>query len=101
MTNTLLTTKLFLPPLIPGLVPRPRLLARLEKILNTKLTLVSAQAGFGKTTLISQWLYGHKPPLPTAWLSLEEADFTVRPILAHRAVRTVRILRNTLLSNHV
>jgi LuxR family transcriptional regulator, maltose regulon positive regulatory protein len=74
MGTQLLSTKLFIPQPNPGLVARPRLLSRLEGILNYKLTLVSAQAGFGKTTIVLQWLHHHNPPIPTAWLSIEEAD---------------------------
>ena len=72
--DTIITTKLFVPQPTPGLVARPRLMALLDGILNNKLTLVSAQAGFGKTTLIVQWIYCKQPPLPTAWLSLEAAE---------------------------
>ncbi len=51
----LLTTKLYVPPPRPNLVPRPRLIKRLNEGLHRKLTLVSAPAGFGKTTLVSEW----------------------------------------------
>ncbi|MDQ3808664.1 MAG: LuxR C-terminal-related transcriptional regulator [Chloroflexota bacterium] len=71
----LLETKLYVPRRRRGLVPRPRLSERLERGTEAKLTLVSAPAGFGKTTLLAEWL-------PTAladggsaaWLSLEESD---------------------------
>src|SRR6266508_1072047 len=52
----LLDTKLYVPPVRPQLVPRPRLLARLDTGLAGKLTLLSAPAGFGKTTLLIQGL---------------------------------------------
>ena len=52
----LLATKLFIPALRPQLVPRPRLLERVQAGLNSKLTLVAAPAGFGKTTLVSAWI---------------------------------------------
>ena len=55
-----------------GLVPRPRLIERLDEGLPGKLTLISAPAGFGKTTLVSDWLDHVK--LPLAWLSLDEDD---------------------------
>jgi LuxR family maltose regulon positive regulatory protein len=70
----LLVTKLNIPPLRLPLVTRTRLLERLETCLNYSLILVSAPAGFGKTTLLSEWIRGSKPPTPTAWLSLEAAD---------------------------
>ncbi len=72
--STLLATKLFVPPVRPGLVFRPRLLDKLNAVLGSALTLVSAPAGFGKTTLISEWVNSRHPPLPTAWLSLEESE---------------------------
>jgi len=49
MTTQLLTTKLYIPPVRPELVPRPRLIERLNAGLHRKLTLVCAPAGFGKT----------------------------------------------------
>jgi len=52
----LLDTKLYVPPVRPQLVPRPRLLARLDTGLAGKLTLLSAPPGFGKTTLLSAWI---------------------------------------------
>jgi LuxR family maltose regulon positive regulatory protein len=53
-------------------VLRPRLIERLNKGLNSKLTLISAPAGFGKTTLVSQWLASCGRP--AAWLSLDEGE---------------------------
>jgi len=59
----MLRTKLYIPPLRPNLVPRPQLLERLNHglQLDHKLTLISAPAGFGKTTLVSEWVAGKKP----------------------------------------
>jgi LuxR family maltose regulon positive regulatory protein len=56
MAMPLLTTKLYIPPPLPNLVERPRLIERLNEGLHRKLTLISAPAGFGKTTLVSEWL---------------------------------------------
>lgn len=72
MPAPLLVTKLSPPPPRPDLVPRPRLLARLDQGLAGKLTLVAAPAGFGKTTLLSHWL--GRVGRPAAWLALEEGD---------------------------
>jgi LuxR family maltose regulon positive regulatory protein len=78
MTMPLLTTKLYIPPARPGLVSRQRLLAQLDEGLARKLTLVCAPAGFGKTTLVSEWLHTlgarQTPPQRVAWLSLDEGD---------------------------
>ena len=70
MSTTLLETKLFLPQPRRGLVPRPRLSERLHQGLAAKLMLVSAPAGFGKTTLLVDWMAAVSdspesgPPLP-------------------------------------
>ncbi len=72
MSISLLTTKLYIPPPRPDLVPRPRLLERLAGGLRGKLTLVSAPAGFGKTTLVSEW--ASRGAVPVTWLSLDEGD---------------------------
>jgi LuxR family maltose regulon positive regulatory protein len=71
MTTPLLTTKLYIPPPRPNLVPRPRLVERLNAGLRRKLTLVSAPAGSGKTTLVAEWLHGTER---VAWLSLDASD---------------------------
>ena len=70
----ILQTKLYVPPIRPELVSRPRLIERLNAGLSAshRLTLVSAPAGFGKTTLVSEWVAACERPV--AWLSLEEAD---------------------------
>jgi len=72
MSTPILATKLYIPRLRPNVVSRPRLNERLNEGLHRKLTLISAPAGFGKTTLVSQWLAGG--PRPIAWLSLDEGD---------------------------
>jgi LuxR family maltose regulon positive regulatory protein len=77
MAALLLKTKLHIPSPRPELVSRPGLIGRLNEGLNCKLTLVSAPAGFGKTTLLSEWAYcrgGVTPPLQVAWVSLSKDD---------------------------
>jgi len=54
MEASLLQTKLYIPPVRPGLVPPPRLIQRLNEGLHRKLAIISAWAGFGKTTLLSE-----------------------------------------------
>jgi LuxR family maltose regulon positive regulatory protein len=56
METPLLQTKLCIPPTRPELVPRPRLIEQLTQGLTRKLTLIAAPAGFGKTTLASEWV---------------------------------------------
>jgi LuxR family maltose regulon positive regulatory protein len=80
MTAPVLTTKLHIPPLLPGLVSRRRLIRRLDEGLQEghRLILVSAPAGYGKTTLVTEWLRGIQDAGDAApavsWLSLDEAD---------------------------
>jgi LuxR family maltose regulon positive regulatory protein len=77
MAFTILSTKLNVPPPRADWIARPRLVERLDEGLTRKLTLVSAPAGFGKTTLVTSWLHGlaaREPPPPVAWLSLDEDD---------------------------
>jgi hypothetical protein len=65
MAAHLLTTKLYIPPASPNLVPRPNLVQRLDEGLQLghKLTRISAPAGFGKTTLLSEWIGGYGRPV--------------------------------------
>jgi LuxR family maltose regulon positive regulatory protein len=72
MPTSILATKLYIPPLRPNLVRRPRLIDRLNVGLHGKLTLVSAPAGFGKTTLIREWIDSCAQRV--AWLSLDEEE---------------------------
>jgi ATP/maltotriose-dependent transcriptional regulator MalT len=72
MATPLLRTKFYIPPTQPGLVHRPRLTERINQNLARKLTLVSAPPGFGKTTLLSEWIPASQRRV--GWLSLEEAD---------------------------
>ncbi len=72
MSPPILATKLYTPRLWPQGVRRPRLIERLQAGLHRKLTLISAPPGFGKTTLVSEWVAGHARA--TAWVSLDERD---------------------------
>ncbi|MCU0918714.1 MAG: hypothetical protein MUC88_29780, partial [Planctomycetes bacterium] len=74
MPTPILATKLYVPPPRPKAVLRPQLVERLNEGLSAsrKLTLISAPAGFGKTTLVSEWLAGCGRPV--AWLSLDEEE---------------------------
>ena len=70
-------------------VPRPRLVTRLEENLAKRVTLISAPAGYGKSTLAAQWL--EQSHLPSAWLSLDKYDNNVEYFLRYviAAVRTI------------
>ncbi|SFB51822.1 LuxR family transcriptional regulator, maltose regulon positive regulatory protein [Cohnella sp. OV330] len=65
-------TNLLIPPVRKSLVSRPRLARKLEEGMETKLTLVSAQAGYGKTTALSEW--ARQCGRPAAWISLDKYD---------------------------
>src|SRR4051812_12090864 len=71
--DALLATKLYLPRVQPGFVPRPRLVDLLEDALASgRLVLVCAPAGFGKTALLGDW--ARRGGRPVAWLSLDAGD---------------------------
>ncbi|MFB9752655.1 LuxR C-terminal-related transcriptional regulator [Paenibacillus hodogayensis] len=72
MTIPILATKLYIPPRRANAVTRPRLIERLNGGLHRKLTVIAAGAGFGKTTLVGEWLAGCERPV--AWLSLDEGE---------------------------
>src|SRR5438034_5056950 len=73
--DQLLATKFFIPSSSHALIPRPRLIELLNTSLECPLTLVSAPAGFGKTTLLSTWVQSLSPERPRiAWVSLDEGD---------------------------
>jgi LuxR family maltose regulon positive regulatory protein len=74
MDASLLATKLFVPHPRPGLVARPRLIERLSAALDCGLILVSAPAGYGKTTILTQWIAQNKPAIAAAWISLDQGD---------------------------
>ena len=89
MSTAILATKLYTPPPRPKIVPRPRLIERLDDGLHRKLTLISAPAGFGKTTLVGDWVAGCERP--AAWLSLDDGDNDLSHFLAYliAALQTV------------
>jgi len=88
----ILTTKLYIPPPRPKIVLRPRLVKQLNTGLNGKLTLISAPPGFGKTTLVSQWITDSEQL--AAWLSLDEGDNDPVRFLAHLVAALQTIVAN-------
>lgn len=89
MSEQILATKLHIPLLRPDTVLRQRLIKRLDASLHGKLTLVSAPAGFGKTTLITEWLSSKQHS--AAWLSLDEADSDLSRFLTY-VVSTLQLI---------
>jgi len=94
MSDPLLLTKLYVPPPRSKIVLRARLIERLNEGLaaGRKLTLISAPAGFGKTTLVSEWIAGCG--LPVAWLSLDEGDNDPACFLAYLVAALQTIAAN-------
>jgi LuxR family maltose regulon positive regulatory protein len=90
MPAPILATKLYIPPPRSKIVLRPRLIERLNEEISSgcKLTLISAPAGFGKTTLVSEWVASDRE---AAWLSLDEGDNDLIRFLAYlvAALRTI------------
>ncbi len=92
MPAPILATKLYIPPSRAKIVRRPRLIERLNEGLSSgrKLTIISASAGFGKTTLVSEWIAGCGRPI--AWLSLDEGDNDLTRFLTYliAALQTIK-----------
>lgn len=81
MATNLLTTKLYTPLPRHSMVLRPRLIGRMNEGMHHKLTLISAPAGFGKTTLVSEWVANCGRPV--AWLSLDEGDNDITRFISY------------------
>lgn len=96
--NPIISTKLYIPQTRPKTIIRSPLIEKLNDGLYRKLTLISASAGYGKTTLASQWLSSCNRP--AAWLSLDEGDNDFPRFLSYlfAAVRTIseNLVRKTL-----
>ncbi len=92
MPGQLLATKLYAPKPRSGLVPRPGLTGRLLRGTESRLTLISAPAGFGKSTLLAEWMAAPAVGSVVAWLSLDPGDdhpvaFWTQVIAALRTVK--------------
>jgi LuxR family transcriptional regulator, maltose regulon positive regulatory protein len=75
MSERLLDTKFYPPPVRENWVSRDRLFHRLQRVFSSRVVLVSAPAGFGKSTLISDWLRQLSPEVySSTWISLEPSD---------------------------
>jgi ATP/maltotriose-dependent transcriptional regulator MalT len=98
----LLQTKLYIPPTRTERVLRPRLIERLNAALDHKLAVLSVPAGFGKTTLVTQWL--KSSGCPSTWLSLDESENDPTRFLTYlvAAVQTIEanIASRLFLSPH-
>lgn len=92
MATPILSTKLYIPPPPPRVVPRPRLVDRLNEGLHRKLTLISAPAGFGKSTLLSDSIAAGDSR--AAWLSLDEGDSDPTRFLTYLVAALQRIAPN-------
>jgi LuxR family transcriptional regulator, maltose regulon positive regulatory protein len=81
VSTTILSTKLYVPPPRPNTIRRPHLIERLNEGTRRELTLIAAPAGFGKTTLVSEWAAVSERRV--AWLSLDEVDSEPTRFLAY------------------
>ena len=81
MSLSILSTKLHIPQPRAGIVPCERLLEQFTSGLQRKFTLISAPAGFGKTTILSAWMAQCERPV--AWLSLDSTDSAPMRFLSH------------------
>jgi LuxR family maltose regulon positive regulatory protein len=90
MVMPLLTTKLYIPPVRPKLVSRPRLIERLNQGMTRKLTLISAPAGYGKTTLLSEWVADFRLPIADSRLDTDDDSIENRCIAYDEVGRVIR-----------
>ncbi|MEN8098563.1 MAG: LuxR C-terminal-related transcriptional regulator [Chloroflexota bacterium] len=90
MLYPLLKTKLYLPPPRPNLVPRSHLVERLNQAFAHELTLISASAGFGKTTMLQEWI--SECDLTVAWISIDRGDNDVARFWTYvlAAIQTIK-----------
>ena len=98
METILLQTKLYTPSLRPSLVPRPHLVAQLDGEQPSKLILLSAPAGYGKTTVVTEWLDQIHGETAVCWLSLDEDDSDTHQFFNYlaAAIRPLTDTQNTL-----
>ena len=100
MSSLLLTTKLHIPQVRTECVSRPCLVARLQKGLAHKLILISAPAGYGKTTLACEWLASCGQL--SAWLSLDNEDNDpTRFNVSQNVIIMILIILMNVLSNPI
>ena len=87
--SQIIQTKLHRPPVAPDILPRARLLEQLNEGRQRPLSLISAPAGYGKSTLASRWL--EVCDCPNAWLSLDESENDLRLFLIYllSAIKTM------------
>lgn len=99
MKDDLLQTKLQRSAVPPDVLPRDRLLERLEKGRHRPLTLISAPAGYGKSTLASRWMATCDGP--SGWVSLDDSDGDVRMFLSYFLAAIQSLFPKTELSAEV
>src|SRR5262245_9433661 len=73
-SSPLLKARISIPPVRAQVVARPRLVTRIDEAVTRRFALITAPAGFGKTTLLTQWIASVAGTTRVAWLSLDEAD---------------------------
>ncbi|MCF7673860.1 MAG: LuxR C-terminal-related transcriptional regulator [Akkermansiaceae bacterium] len=94
----ILTTKLNPPLIRSDILDRPQLLERLERDVHRPLTLIAAPAGYGKSTLVAQWL--QTSTLPGVWISLDEGDTNPRTFLSYLVAAVRRFKKDACTRIH-
>ena len=99
MAAPLVTTKFHVPVSRRGVVARTRLNDRLTRVLESRLTLVSAPAGFGKSTLVAEWVaHGRSGRFASAWLALDDRDNDARRfwqyVIANYPIAVLKATKN-------
>lgn len=94
----ILTTKLYRPPVTADLEPRTGLLERLDRNRQRPLTLISAPAGYGKSTLASMWLEASERR--SAWISLDEDDNDLSTFTSYLVAAIQRVFPDVTLNTH-
>ena len=85
MNNVLLQTKLYVPSIRPNVISRPRLIAKLAGQSSQKFVLLSAPAGYGKTTFVTEWVAHLQKKTAVCWLSLDKDDSVPRQFFSYLA----------------
>lgn len=91
MVTTVLQTKLMIPSVRPQRVMRPNLVVKLNQGLQKKLILVAAPAGYGKTTMVVEWLEKFPSDFPYTWVAIDEGDNDPRRFLTYLIAAMERI----------
>ncbi len=100
MSTSILSTKLYFPSYNNNFVPRPRLVEGLDAGLRKALILISAPAGYGKTTLLNEWHARFGSAFPVAWLALDPEDDNILRFLTYLTASLQIVLHGVALNTN-